>query len=339
MNRLAIRILVASLVAVLVAPAAALAAPDITPPVGTVSIEGGADLTTSLSVTVATPATDDATGVTEIQLSNDGLAWTLRPYADTQAWTLLPGSGGKFVWVKWKDGAGNWSEPVTDDITFDNVAPTASLDDWYIQTGFSLATQLPKLSLRVSGTDDATGIKQLEIAQSTDGGPFVTFATQTAQLLDRPVALGHLYQFAVRATDNAGNVGEWAYGPVSRVRAISQSIPAVHYTGPWSNVTSSSIWWGGTARSSSTTGSTVSYTFTGRAIAWVSVSAKTRGNARIYVDGKLSTTLNLWLPTVHKKYLVWQKSWPTSSTHTIKIVVLGTAGRPRIDIDGFITAS
>lgn len=33
---------------------------------------------------------------------------------------------------------------------------------------------------------------------------------------------------------------------------------------------------------------------------------------------------------------VYQTSWPTSGSHTIKIKVLGTAGHPRVDMDAFL---
>jgi hypothetical protein len=157
--------------------------------------------------------------------------------------------------------------------------------------------------------------------------------------MDRLVWLGHTYRFRVRALDNAANVGAWAYGPASRLSAISQSIPAVHYHGSWSTVTSSTTWWGGTARSSSTAGSTVSYTFPGRSIAWVGVKAPTRGKAQIYINGVLRATVDLWLSTVHKRHVIWQTTYAGSATRTITIKVLGTPGRPRVDVDGFIVGS
>jgi hypothetical protein len=34
--------------------------------------------------------------------------------------------------------------------------------------------------------------------------------------------------------------------------------------------------------------------------------------------------------------VVWQGTWATSATRTIKLVVVGTAGHPRVDIDAFV---
>ena len=32
----------------------------------------------------------------------------------------------------------------------------------------------------------------------------------------------------------------------------------------------------------------------------------------------------------------WQQTWSTSATRTIKLVVVGTSGRPRVDLDAFV---
>ncbi len=69
------------------------------------------------------------------------------------------------------------------------------------------------------------------------------------------------------------------------------------------------------------------------------MSSPTRGAARVYIDGQLKATINLWLPTTHPKYLIWQSTWSVSAKHTIVIKVVGTAGRPRVDVDGFIVGS
>jgi hypothetical protein len=43
--------------------------------------------------------------------------------------------------------------------------------------------------------------------------------------------------------------------------------------------------------------------------------------------------------TTKKQTIVWASSWSTSAKRTITIKVLGTAGRPRVDVDGFIVGS
>ena len=88
-------------------------------PSGSVSIAGGAAAVTTSNVTMAVPATDIWSGVSQVALSNDGVTWTTRPYAAQQTWALSAGLGTKTVQVKWQDGAGNWSPAVSDAVTVD----------------------------------------------------------------------------------------------------------------------------------------------------------------------------------------------------------------------------
>jgi hypothetical protein len=46
--------------------------------------------------------------------------------------------------------------------------------------------------------------------------------------------------------------------------------------------------------------------------------------------------IDLRSTTTNYRQIVWQTSWGVSGSHTIKIKVLGTPGRPRIDGDAFL---
>jgi hypothetical protein len=60
------------------------------------------------------------------------------------------------------------------------------------------------------------------------------------------------------------------------------------------------------------------------------------GSAKIYIDGVYTATISLYRSSSVSRSLVFAKSWDGNGTHTIKIVVLGTAGHPRVDIDAFV---
>jgi len=64
-----------------------------------------------------------------------------------------------------------------------------------------------------------------------------------------------------------------------------------------------------------------------------------RGKANVYVNDVYKTTVDLYSATTLKQRVVWSANYSTSATRTITIKVLGTAGRPRVDIDGFIVGS
>jgi hypothetical protein len=100
------------------APVLVVAADDTTPPVGSVSVvhdDRDAELI-RLSVT----ATDDQSGVSTIEVSGNGTTWASFPYAPQVDWAVFdPASGGsdhlgnRTVRVRWTDGVGNTSVPMT----------------------------------------------------------------------------------------------------------------------------------------------------------------------------------------------------------------------------------
>ena len=89
-------------------------------------------------------------------------------------------------------------------------------------------------------------------------------------------------------------------------------------------------------RYAKTAGRSVSYTFTGRSIALVTSKSASRGKVKIYVNGVYQTTVDTYRSATQYRAVVWQKSWSTSGTRTIKLVVSGTSGRPRVDLDAFV---
>jgi hypothetical protein len=157
--------------------------------------------------------------------------------------------------------------------------------------------------------------------------------------MTRNVAAGHTYRFRVRPTDNAGNPAAWVYGTGLKVTAIQQTNASIAYHGTWSTLTSSTSWWGGSAKTSTTAGSTATYRFTGRSFAWVGLRSPTRGKARVYVDGVLKATVDLYAAAIQPQRILWSVNYATAAPRTVRIQVLGTAGRPRVDVDGFVVGS
>ena len=101
---------------------------DVTPPIGTISINGGAAYTTIPAVTLTLSATDDAGPVTQMQFSNGGVTYSApEAYATSKRWTLPSGDGQKTVSVKFQDAVGNWSTPASDSITVDTTAPSGTI--------------------------------------------------------------------------------------------------------------------------------------------------------------------------------------------------------------------
>jgi len=61
-----------------------------------------------------------------------------------------------------------------------------------------------------------------------------------------------------------------------------------------------------------------------------------RGVARIFVGGALFKTVDLRRSPTQPRAVVWQQTWSSSVARTVKVVVSGTSGRPRVDLDALI---
>ena len=307
---------------------------DTQSPTGSVVIGGGAAYTRVTAVTLELAA-QDPSEVPQVSLSNDGLAWTSRSFAPTQPWTLQAKDGTRTVFAKFMDSAGHWSSPTKDTIVLDSVAPASTSPKSKLADGTGLTSGRIPVRLVWSGSDTTAGIARYEIDRSRNGGRWTGISSalassSTTQALDT----GQTYRFRVRAVDRAGNVGAWAYGREFLMAGYQQTASRFSWSGGWTTSAGPS-WWGGSARSTSKAGAKASLTATGRSYAWIGTTAPNRGKARVYVNGVLVSTVDLHSATTRNQQILWSANWKTSAKRTITIIVRGTAGRPRADVDGF----
>ncbi len=63
--------------------------------------------------------------------------------------------------------------------------------------------------------------------------------------------------------------------------------------------------------------------------------APNRGKVRIYVDGVLTKTVDTHSATLKHRSVVWAARM-AAGVHVVRLVNVGTAGRPRIDLDAVL---
>lgn len=310
---------------------------DDEPPVGTVTIAAGAEYARSTATRVSVVATDEGSTVRRVSLSNDGLSWTEFAYASTIAWTLSSVDGAKTVWVRWRDGAGNWSATKTDSIVLDTTAPTVGRPRHRFTTGSRLSLHAIPVRVTWTGSDVTSGVDRYQLALSVDGGAYVTVDNDLSSArLIAELRPSHSHRFRVRAFDEAGNRSAWAYGPSFPLSAYDDRDQVLAYGGTW-RTGSGSGFWGGTTAYARGRGTSVEFHFTGRAFAWVAGTGPTRGSALVYVDGAYVTTVSLHAPTNLARQIVFSRLWQTSAAHRVRIVVSGTLDHPRVDLDAVLT--
>lgn len=95
---------------------------DVTPPTGSLVINGDAVFTRDVSVNVGLTASDGTgSGVTAMALRNADTAWSAwETYLPSRAWALESGQGYKTIEARYRDAAGNISTvPIVDTIALD----------------------------------------------------------------------------------------------------------------------------------------------------------------------------------------------------------------------------
>ncbi len=117
-------------------------------------------------------------------------------------------------------------------------------------------------------------------------------------------------------------------------RRYQESSSAVDYTGRWVAARHRG-YKGDRVLQATRAGSTASFTFTGTHLNVYGPVGPTRGKARIYVNGELATTIDLFARRYRPRTKLFGRTWAIPRERTVTIEVLGTRGRPVVAIDEF----
>ena len=141
-------------------------------------------------------------------------------------------------------------------------------------------------------------------------------------------------EYVVYAIDKAGNRS--SFGSSQSVSPIlAQQSGARLYRGAWSTAHANS-YSGGSAKSAKVAGSSATYDESGRVFGLIATKGPAMGKVKIYVNGAYQATVDLHARATQYRSIVCQKSWSTQKVRTVKLVVAGTRGRPRVDLDAFV---
>ena len=197
----------------------------------------------------------------------------------------------------------------------DVTPPKVSAADRY---GFATGSVIGARSITTivrwpPATDTTTGIAGYQVRRHgpdgwTDVGRNVTGITVRSSL-----RYGSSYQFRLRATDGAGNVGGPADGPLVTPSLHSDSSTLAHYGPGWAKATSRAAT-GGSLHTSSQAGASMTFAFSGRSVALVAPKGPSRGKAKVYVDGVYDSTIDLY------------RSSGPGAGHRVRAVVAGQGG-------------
>ncbi len=118
-------------------------------------------------------------------------------------------------------------------------------------------------------------------------------------------------------------------------RVVPDSWRAADYSSGWKRIASAKHL-GGSIKSTRERGARVTVTFTGSAISWIGPRRANRGKARVYVDGSFVRTVDTYASTLRTREKLFTATFDSIGKHTLTIVNLATAGRPRVSVDAFV---
>lgn len=279
---------------------------------------------TKAAVTVNWAATTPSSLIKQYELLVDG-----NPVATTAGTTTTAKAtlavGRHAVAVRATHLSGKQSTSAAATVVAETTAPTFTTRPGLTLRGGTVNTTAVPVKLSWKAADSGA-LKEVRLTApvAKTYGSTTTSAAHTAKS-------GVATAWSMTAYDYAGNT---ATASVSGTPVILQETAATR-SGTWT-AKSSTSYLGGKSYTSSSRNASLTWTFTGKSAAWVVSRASTSGQAYIYVDGTKVATVDLKSATTKYRDAIWTKNWATSAKHTVKIVVVGTSGRPAITTDGLV---
>ncbi|MFE2639322.1 peptidoglycan recognition protein [Streptomyces scopuliridis] len=284
----------------------------------------GSTYYTKAAVTVNWSMTTPSELIAKNELLVDGKVAASVSGATTSAKATLA-AGTHKVSVRAVHQSGKTATSAAATVVAETTAPTFTTKPALaLRAGVVNTTAVP-LTLSWKAADSAA-LKEVRLTApvAKTYGPTTTSAAHTAKS-------GAATTWSMTAYDQAGNT---AAASVAGTPVIVQESSATR-TGSWTTKSSTS-YLGGKSYTSSAKNASLSWTFTGRSVAWVVSRASTSGQAYVYLDGTKVATVDLKSSTTKYRDAIFTKTWTSSAKHTIKIVVVGTSGRPALTTDGIV---
>lgn len=301
-------------------PATGVAVTSVDGPYGTT--KSGTAYVTGTKATVRWTTTTPSTLLTGTEVLVDG-ATAARTAGSTFSTPVTLTAGRHTLQIRTTHISGRTTTSAAVTVIADTTKPTyPTAPSAALRTGTVNTAAIP-LTVTWKATDD-NGLH----AQAATA-PVAASLTSSATSWSTTAKAATSTQFALKATDLAGNT---ATASVTRTATLLQE-SAAKTTGSWTKRASTS-YLGGYSTSSSTAKASLTWTFKGRSVAWIASRATTSGQVKVYLDGTLQSTVDLKSATTQYRQAMWTKTWSSTAQHTLKIVVVGTSGRPTVTTDG-----
>jgi hypothetical protein len=227
----------------------------------------------------------------------------------------------------------------------DNAAPVVTPPNAAFRTNVKIFASSTPVPVRVSFTaTDASAIASTQLARRIDGGAYTPVPLVSANAMSADVNFATsdttVHQFKARATDASSNTSAYAAGAPFKVRVFQNGSPGVVEVGTWASQSSTSFYGGSVRHSTSSTAKQRLTISNATDFAVVSTMGPNRGKLKVFVDGVLQTTIDLYSASTVYRQVVYQKSFASAGSHTIEVRPTNTKQQAstgtRADLDAFL---
>jgi subtilisin family serine protease len=202
-------------------------------------------------------------------------------------------------------------------------------------TGETLPSSSVVMRLTWPAGSDTLGIDSYRVRYRTHGTTaWSTITSSTTKTsVDKSLVANRRYDIEVGARDRGGNLAITT--TTLKAARYQESTSLAAYHGTW-GISSSSSYSGGKTRYANRSGAYATFGINGKSIALVMPKGPTRGYFKLYINGSYVKTMSLYSASTRYRQVVFARSWSSVALRTIKIVVAGTSGHPRVDVDALI---
>jgi hypothetical protein len=218
----------------------------------------------------------------------------------------------------------------------DGTKPTITSFAKRFGTGFVANNAQAPMTFSWAGTDNV-GVSKYVLYYRTGSSDWYELAindTQTSATFN--LSFNNSYEFAVAAYDAAGNLSNWALSGLFTPANYQENVAS--YTGSWFSYDSASFMNGRLYESSQANAYMEVQVNSTTNFGLVSSRYPTGGRAFVYLDGVYQFTIDAYGASASYREVIAWMNFGSPSTHTIRVVVEGTAGRPYFDVDSILVS-
>lgn len=129
-------------------------------------------------------------------------------------------------------------------------------------------------------------------------------------------------------------LSEWSKSGTTRT--YQENSARLSYRGSWTTAAYPG-YLGGKARASREPLARATFRFTGNAVAWIGPVGPTRGQAKVYVDGKYVKTVDTYASSFRSTRVLFTATFAVAKARELTVVVIGTKHHPMIAIDAIVS--